>query len=124
MPDKIKKLFNSRRFWVSIATLVFAIMRERLGINISEEQMAEILALIAGWVVGDGIRPDVDGSLALNSKWAALLKSRRFVASVAGIVVVLANEMAGLGLDEAQVTQIVAAVVAWIVADSFRSSDE
>jgi hypothetical protein len=49
-----------------------------------------------------------------------LLKSRRFWASVGGVVVVGLQDV--LGLEPATANSIVAVIVSWIVGDSLRST--
>tara|TARA_R110002167_G_scaffold351657_1_gene564253 strand:+ start:475 stop:654 length:180 start_codon:yes stop_codon:yes gene_type:complete len=49
-----------------------------------------------------------------------LLKSRRFWASVGGVVVILLQDV--LGLEATTANSIVAVVVSWVVGDSLRST--
>jgi hypothetical protein len=56
--------------------------------------------------------------------FSALIKSRRFWATVASVVVVVGKDrFSALGIDEAMVTNIVIAIGAWVVGESFRSSE-
>ena len=56
--------------------------------------------------------------------FSAFFKSRRFWATVASILVVVGKEkFAQFGIDEAMVTNIVIAIGAWVVGESFRSSE-
>ena len=122
MPDAISNLFNGRRFWVSVAGLLFAVLKDRFGVELTDQQMAEILALIGAWVVGDGIRTTATG--AIDSKWLPLLQSKRFLAAVAGIITIVANQVAGLGLQEEQVLAITGFIIAWVLGDSYRPAGE
>ena len=49
MISKIAGLFNSRRFWVSIAGVVFVL-------GITQDQVNQIVLLGGAWVVGDSLR--------------------------------------------------------------------
>jgi hypothetical protein len=51
-----------------------------------------------------------------------LIKSKRFWAAVAGIVVVVAKDRLPIALDEQQITMIVLAIGSWIVGDSLRAT--
>jgi len=51
-----------------------------------------------------------------------LIKSKRFWAAVAGIVVVVAKDRLPIALDEQQITMIVMAIGSWIVGDSLRAT--
>lgn len=52
--DKIKSLFQSRRFWVAIAG-VFISAAGQLGLEISPEAIEQIVLLLAAWIVGDSL---------------------------------------------------------------------
>lgn len=56
----------------------------------------------------------------MNDVFNSLIKSRRFWAAVASIAVVVLKDR--LPLTEEQITNIVLAIGAWIVGESFRSS--
>jgi hypothetical protein len=51
-----------------------------------------------------------------------LIKSKRFWAALAGIVVVVAKDRLPIALDEQQITMIVLAIGSWIVGDSLRAT--
>lgn len=51
-----------------------------------------------------------------------LIKSKRFWAALAGIVVVVAKDRLPIALDEQQITMIVMAIGSWIVGDSLRAT--
>ena len=54
---KIRALFESRRFWVSVAGIL-VVISEQLGnpLGISDAQITELVILAAAWVVGDCVR--------------------------------------------------------------------
>ena len=51
-----------------------------------------------------------------------MIKSKRFWAAVAGIIVVVAKDRLPVALDEQQITMIVMAIGSWIVGDSLRAT--
>lgn len=51
-----------------------------------------------------------------------LIKSKRFWAALAGIIVVVAKDRLPIALDEQQITMIVMAIGSWIVGDSLRAT--
>ena len=54
-----------------------------------------------------------------------LIKSRRFWATAASVVVILFKDrFASIGLTEEQVSNIVLAIGAWVVGESVRSSQQ
>ena len=54
---KIRALFESRRFWVSVAGIL-VVISEQLGnpLGISDAQITDLVILAAAWVVGDSVR--------------------------------------------------------------------
>lgn len=51
-----QKLLESKRFWLAIAGFLAVILRDQLGLPITEEQIQAIVLVIAAWIVGDSIR--------------------------------------------------------------------
>lgn len=49
-------LFQSRRFWVSLAGVVGVIAIDQLKLPVSQEQIEMVVVLIGAWVVGDSLR--------------------------------------------------------------------
>lgn len=60
--------------------------------------------------------------MTFREKIEALFISRRFWAAVAGMVVVVAEEM-GLGISPDTVYQIAAILIAWILGDSLHKTE-
>lgn len=58
----------------------------------------------------------------MNEVINSLIRSRRFWAGVAAIVVPILNTKFGWGLSEENLTTIALAIVGWIVGESLRSS--
>lgn len=56
MPPFLKDLLRSRRFWVSVGGVAAVVLRDRLGIPLSEDQITDIAILIGGWVIGESLR--------------------------------------------------------------------
>ena len=56
-------------------------------------------------------------------KIRALVESRRFWVSVAGILVVISEQLGNpLGISDAQITELVILAAAWVVGDSVRKT--
>lgn len=51
---KIKALFQSRRFWLSLTAVIAIVFNEAFGIP--ESQVMEIATIVIAWVIGDSIR--------------------------------------------------------------------
>lgn len=56
MPPFVKDLFRSRRFWVSVGGIAAIVLRERLGLPFTEEQITDLAILIGSWVIGESLR--------------------------------------------------------------------
>jgi hypothetical protein len=48
-------IFKSKRFWLAVVGVISAAFGEQLPI--SQEQLTQIVMLIAAWIVGDSMRP-------------------------------------------------------------------
>ena len=51
---KVKELFGSRKFWAGALGGFLALMNTKLG-WLNEIQMAQIVALISSWIIGQAI---------------------------------------------------------------------
>ncbi len=58
----------------------------------------------------------------MNTKFLSLLKSRRFLVAVAGVVAVVSSDVFGVSLNTEQVVGVASIVIAWIVGDSVRET--
>lgn len=56
VPPFVKDLFRSRRFWVSVGGIAAIVLRERLGLPFTEEQITDLAILIGSWVIGESLR--------------------------------------------------------------------
>lgn len=54
--DILKDLFKSKRFLVSLAGLA-AVVLGHFGFDIDQQILTDLAVLIAGWVVGESLRP-------------------------------------------------------------------
>lgn len=52
--DVWKSFVSSRRFWLTIGTVVFSLCGEKLGLT--EQQIQEIALLVGAYVVGESLR--------------------------------------------------------------------
>jgi len=51
----ISELFKSKRFWAVAATVAVVVLKDRLPL--SEDQIQELVWVVAAWIVGDSVRP-------------------------------------------------------------------
>ena len=51
--NKIKSLFQSRRFYAGLAGVVVAFVGEQIGLN--EETVTYVVGIIAAWIIGDSL---------------------------------------------------------------------
>ena len=51
----ISELFKSKRFWAAAAMVAVVILKDR--VPISEDQIQELVWVVAAWIVGDSVRP-------------------------------------------------------------------
>lgn len=56
MLDKLKTLTKSRRFWVTISTLIVVVSKEAGLANLDPDQVQNIVILAATWVLGESLR--------------------------------------------------------------------
>ena len=51
----ISELFRSKRFWAAAATVAVVVLKDRLPLT--EDQIQELVWVVAAWIVGDSVRP-------------------------------------------------------------------
>ena len=51
----IGELVKSKRFWAAAATIAVVVLKDRLPL--SEDQIQELVWVVAAWIVGDSVRP-------------------------------------------------------------------
>ena len=55
--DKLKTLFNSRRFWVGVAGMIVICADGLFGEGTINPETVQMVTLLAGaWIVGDSLR--------------------------------------------------------------------
>lgn len=57
MPDKLKSLLVSRRFWAAVGGVASVFAAEYFNIELDVEQLVAIATMISAWIVGDTVRP-------------------------------------------------------------------
>lgn len=50
----MQNLFKSKRFWAAIASVAAVALADRLPL--SEQQITDIVMVVAAWIVGDSLR--------------------------------------------------------------------
>jgi len=56
MPPFLNDLFKSRRFWVAVGGIAAVVLREKLGLPLTDAQITDMAILIGSWVVGESLR--------------------------------------------------------------------
>ena len=56
LPEKVKSLLKSRRFWVATVGFASVIASELVGIELDQEQIIGIVTVVVAWVIGDSVR--------------------------------------------------------------------
>ncbi|MGB9886769.1 MAG: hypothetical protein ACPLRW_07225 [Moorellales bacterium] len=51
----LKEKLSSRKFWAAVATAVFIVLNEGLGLNIDRETYWKIVALASAYIFGEAI---------------------------------------------------------------------
>ena len=70
----------------------------------------------------NSISLEVSQKMTFRGKLVALVRSRRFLASVSAVLVVVFQDL--LSLDESQANTLVAVVMGWVVGDSISKTGE
>ena len=110
-------VFTSRRFWVSVFTLlVMLILPHVPGFHLDVVNAAGFLVIVISYLIGITVDPGPGG-------WAGVLQSRKFWAAVVGFIFLILNGfdivlVAGLGQD--QVLVIVVTIAGYISAVAFQ----
>ena len=55
MEGKIVSLGKSRRFWAAMVTSVIVAFNETLGLNLTPEQINNLVMVVGAWVIGDSM---------------------------------------------------------------------
>lgn len=53
MKDFWKQKLTSRKFWVAVATAIFIVLSEGLGLNIDQDLYWKIVTLALGYIFGE-----------------------------------------------------------------------
>jgi hypothetical protein len=110
-------VFTSRRFWVSVFTLlVMLILPHVPGFHLDVVNSAGFIVIVISYLIGITVDPGPGG-------WAGVLQSRKFWAAVIGFVFVILNGFGivlvyGMGQD--QILVIVVTIAGYISAVAFQ----
>lgn len=110
-------LIKSRRFWVTVAGLLAVVFKDR--IDLSEEQIQNVLVAIAAWVFGDSFRSTVPKS-SEGAPLNGLFESKRFWMSLASIAIALLQDR--IPLTPEQIETVVLLIGSWVVGDSLKAT--
>ena len=56
MKEKLDSIVRSRRFWVAAAGVAVVVLKEAIGVPLSEDQITQLVLLGASWIVGESLR--------------------------------------------------------------------
>jgi len=56
MPSFLNDLIKSRRFWVSLGGIAVVVLKDRMKLPLSEDQILDLAVLVGSWVVGESLR--------------------------------------------------------------------
>ena len=56
MQNKINALVRSRRFWLMVSSILFVASNEILSLELSEDQVTNVVLALGAWIVGDSLR--------------------------------------------------------------------
>ena len=57
LPEKVKSLLKSRRFWIATVGLVSVCASELIGVDLNQEQIIGVVTVVVAWVICDSVRP-------------------------------------------------------------------
>ncbi len=60
-------LFESKRFWMAVATILFVLVRDKAALPVTEDQVNQIVMAIAAWIVGDSLRATTSSKAKLTA---------------------------------------------------------
>lgn len=107
----MKELLTSRKFWVTILTLVVLIVAQFVpGFALDEEAGAGFLVIAVAYVVGVAVDPGPGG-------WRGVLQSRKFWAAVIGFFVMVLSGFSvklPFGITADMLVEIALAIGAYI----------
>jgi len=111
--NKLQQLLRARPFWAALVGLLFlALQAAWPGFPLQAEQVSQACAVLAAYILGESVegrRPNLDNL-------AALLRSRKFWAALAALLVVLLqNADPSFPLSAEQVTDLLALVAAYVI---------
>jgi|GEM_PF-5112222 len=110
-------VFTSRRFWVSVFTLLMMLILPHLpGFHLDMINAAGFLVIVISYLIGITVDPGPGG-------WAGVLQSRKFWSAVIGFTFLILNGfgvflVAGIGQD--QVLVIVVTIAGYISVVAFQ----
>ncbi|WP_213997083.1 hypothetical protein [Tepidanaerobacter syntrophicus] len=53
MSEQLKQKLSSRKFWVAVATAIFIVLSEGLGLNVDSDLYWKIITLALGYIFGE-----------------------------------------------------------------------
>ena len=110
MHPKIEALLTSKRFWVAAVGVMFT-ATNGLGLDVSQEELVEVLFMLGTLIVGDSAIP-VD----------KILSSRRVLGTATGIAVALSSKF-GYDFPPETIKCVLGFIAVWVFGDSIRKTE-
>ncbi len=110
-------VLQSRKFWALIVVVVLLFVGAVFpDFPLIEDHLTEVVALVAAYIVGVAIDPGKKPDFSqAGSKIVAVLKSRKFIATVAGLVVLVVRSLKpDFPIDDAQLTALILTLAAYV----------
>ena len=52
----MQDLFKSKRFWAAVGSVAIILLKDKLPIPLTDEQIQQVIFAIGAWIVGDSLR--------------------------------------------------------------------
>lgn len=111
--EKLSLLLRNRAFWAAVVGLIFVLLRGVFPFNVvSEDQATEVIFVLASFIAAEAIEAAAGRPVDLGS----IFGSRKFWAALVGITFVLLKAVyPHIGIDEAQIEQLVWLIVSYVL---------
>jgi hypothetical protein len=69
LPPFLNDLLKSRRFWASATSIILVVFKDQITkLGLSEEQVSQVVLVVASWVVGESLRSSSTPKVEVDSE--------------------------------------------------------